>query len=392
MKQLAFVGLMILSLSGLFAQEGIQFEHGSWADALAKAKAEDKMIFMDAYTTWCGPCKWMTANVFPEEKVGEFYNKNFINVKMDMEKGEGPDLALTYGVRAYPSLLFINGEGELIHQAIGSRDAVKFVALGEEAMDPKKQIGPQMAKFNKGERDPDFLRNLTVVALDNYMPELGDISKAYFETQSDLLTKENTELIFKVTQKEDDPYFDHILKNRAHFNEVIGEEDVNGLFKNICMAGIFRQPSIDYDALGKRFGKYFSGEKTQEYLAETKLTYYFFVAEKTPDNEAKMFEAAEAYFDNFDVQNPRMINAVAWAFYEKTKDPDLLKKACKWAKKAVEISPEYTYMDTLAALCYANGKKKKAEKMALEAIEKGKENGEDVSGTEKLLEEIRSSK
>ena len=85
---------------------------------------------MDAYTTWCGPCKRMAAEVFTEPEVGRFYNENFINVKIDMEKGEGIELARQYDVYAYPTLLFINGEGELVHRGLGYQDFVQFYEPG----------------------------------------------------------------------------------------------------------------------------------------------------------------------------------------------------------------------------------------------------------------------
>ena len=68
-------GLMSLSIG---AQDGIEFFKGTWEEALAEAKAQDKIIFMDAYAVWCGPCKRMAATVFTDKKVGKFYNENFI--------------------------------------------------------------------------------------------------------------------------------------------------------------------------------------------------------------------------------------------------------------------------------------------------------------------------
>lgn len=94
----------------------IKFEHGTWAEIKAKAKAENKIIFMDAFTTWCGPCKWMVKNVFTNDTVANYYNSTFVNAKIDMEAGEGKELAIQYSIQSYPSLLYIDSNGEIVHR------------------------------------------------------------------------------------------------------------------------------------------------------------------------------------------------------------------------------------------------------------------------------------
>ncbi len=131
----ALIMMLGLATSGLKAQDtGIQFFQGTLAQAQAKAKAEKKLIFMDAYTVWCGPCKWMAANTFTDSEVAAYYNKNFINLKMDMEKGEGPGLARKYGVRAYPTLYFLNPDGTVAHQVMGGRGPDDFIKLGKSVI------------------------------------------------------------------------------------------------------------------------------------------------------------------------------------------------------------------------------------------------------------------
>lgn len=111
---------------------GISFQQGSWNEALALAKKEDKLIFLDISASWCGPCKMLKANTFPNSEVGEFYNANFINVAFDGEKGEGVTLARKYNVSAYPTLLFINPDGEIVAQIAGYRNPEQFIELGEK--------------------------------------------------------------------------------------------------------------------------------------------------------------------------------------------------------------------------------------------------------------------
>lgn len=86
---------------------------------------------MDAYTTWCGPCRYMSANVFTDQSVAEYYNAHFINLKMDMERGEGPTLSRRYSVMGYPTLLFINSNGEVKKRVMGGKKAAEFIALGQ---------------------------------------------------------------------------------------------------------------------------------------------------------------------------------------------------------------------------------------------------------------------
>ena len=122
MRGFALLILLILGLSQTYSQ-GIEFFHGTWEEALEQAQIQDKVIFVDAYTTWCGPCKRMSKAVFPNEKVGAFYNQNFINMKIDMEKAPGRKFLQKYPVSAYPTLYFIDSDGEVVHKTTGGRQA-----------------------------------------------------------------------------------------------------------------------------------------------------------------------------------------------------------------------------------------------------------------------------
>ena len=113
---------------------GIKFFQGSLKEAKAKAKKENKLIFIDCYTTWCGPCKSMAKKTFVNKEVGEYYNKNFICLKMDMEKGEGIKIAGNYSIEAYPTYLFLDSKGEVKHRDLGFIDATRFIEVGKTAL------------------------------------------------------------------------------------------------------------------------------------------------------------------------------------------------------------------------------------------------------------------
>jgi thiol:disulfide interchange protein len=115
--------------------DGIIFDQIRLEKAKKQAKKEGKMIFIDCYTSWCGPCKRMAATTFKEDEVAKLFNSNFINLKIDIEKDEdGADVARRYRVRAYPTLLIINGDGELVKQTVGFQTKDKLMAFAKSVL------------------------------------------------------------------------------------------------------------------------------------------------------------------------------------------------------------------------------------------------------------------
>ena len=118
--------LIFICMTWGFAQ-GIKFETGTWSEMLAKAKTENKLVFVDVYTQWCGPCKNVAKNVFPQQKLGDVYNEQFINFQIDAESPEGKEFVKQYPVPGYPTFFYINGEGVVINKAVGGMDVDGFL-------------------------------------------------------------------------------------------------------------------------------------------------------------------------------------------------------------------------------------------------------------------------
>jgi thioredoxin 1 len=142
MKKLLFIIPVIISLvlvakgydKPIVEGEGIKFHNGTWAEAVQKAKKENKLIFLDISASWCGPCKMLKAYTFPNSEVGAYFNKNFINVEVDGEEGEGIELAAKYHIRGYPSLIFIDKDEKVIEETAGYRPPDAFIGLGKSAL------------------------------------------------------------------------------------------------------------------------------------------------------------------------------------------------------------------------------------------------------------------
>lgn len=110
---------------------GIQFHKGTFKEALAIAKAENKLVLLDIYATWCGPCKKLKSTTFSNKEVGDLFNEEYINIALDGEQAEGAALAKLYKIKGYPTLLFINANGEIVKGTSGYHSPNELIALGK---------------------------------------------------------------------------------------------------------------------------------------------------------------------------------------------------------------------------------------------------------------------
>lgn len=211
-------------------ETAIQFETSSWKEILAEAKRSNKLIFLDAHTSWCGPCKVMKADVFTNKEVGELYNRNFVNAYIDMEKGEGPALQKEYEVRYYPTLLYINGDGAIVHKVVGSCSVEKFLQHGLNALSPTQNLKASKEAY---EKDPikkehvlDYLSNLgTAYEKKN----ANTIAIKYLESIAPRTwtSAENWAIIKNNLTDASSHIFATLVANQAEFQQLYGDEVVS---------------------------------------------------------------------------------------------------------------------------------------------------------------------
>jgi len=121
-------------------ETGIQFIEENWTKAVAEAKKQKKLIFIDAYTSWCGPCKMLKQNTFTDKAAGDFFNKNFVNIALDMEKGDGIAFAQKYQIAAYPTLLIMDADQKSVSVSEGYINPAQLIEFGKYVINkqPKK--------------------------------------------------------------------------------------------------------------------------------------------------------------------------------------------------------------------------------------------------------------
>lgn len=226
MRNYIFILLLAsFSFTGAFAQ-GIEFFHGTWEEAIEKAKAEDKIIFVDAFTTWCGPCKAMSANIFPNPQVGAYFNQHFISMKIDMEKDMGLQFKKSFPVSAYPTLFFIDYDKEVVLKAVGAKSVPDLIKLGESVMAKYDKSTKFEAAYIAGDRSFDLVYNY-VAALNKAGKSSVKISNDYLADQTDLTTPENLKFILEAASQVDCQCFELLEKYKTDIQKITSKEAVD---------------------------------------------------------------------------------------------------------------------------------------------------------------------
>ena len=206
-----------------FATAGLKFENNlTWAQIKAKAAKEKKMIFFDAYTTWCGPCKFLEEKVYTDASVAAYYNANYINVKFDMEDGEGLDLADEFEVTAYPTLMFFSADGKLVHKFVGAMKAPEFIQLGKDARDPARQYYTlKQTVIDHKAGTADFVK-WTEMAEELEDADRGAVASDWLSTQDDILANAElakAALLFSDVTEE---HLGYLYQNQERIAELLG--------------------------------------------------------------------------------------------------------------------------------------------------------------------------
>lgn len=371
--------LLFLSYAGL--GQGVLFEGLKWQEALDKAKAEDKLIFVDAYADWCGPCKQMDKTTFPDADLGNFHNQNFINLKVNVEKGEGWDFAKNYHVKALPTLFYIDGDGKVVHKSAGMRSSVDLVLIGKEAIHPYANLKYFEDNYSKRKHEPEFLKTF-VILLKNLRLEGGvEMLDEYLRTQSTWESEETIPLIYEFAGLDlDNKKFKYMIEHKELFYKYVGEEKVDDRIKYAIEVnyGIY-----DKDELVKeKFLEYFP-VKGQRFIDDWKLRD---LLQKTNGKASEKFmDFAISYFDKYELYEWNQLNNLAWNIYEATSDKDRLRKAKEMAQRSVDLNSNFYNNDTLAAILYKLRDATGARIYALQAISEANKMGLDASNTKQLL-------
>ena len=349
---------------------GIAFFEGSYEEALELAKKEKKIIFIDAYASWCGPCKRMAKNVFTQDAVGDFYNEHFINLKLDMEKAEAEVFRKSFSVSAFPTLFYIDGKEELVHKLVGGQDGAGLISAGEVALS-KLDVSKDLAKeYEEGNRDPEFVLEY-VIALNASGKNSLPVANKYLMSQKDLNTDFNLKFIYEANTACDSRIFTLFEKRKESLESMFGEEEVQEKIASACKATVRKAIEFESEDLleeaKEKYKRHYSKKEAGSFALNADMDYSY-----AQGNLEGAMSAAEKLTKSYYKGNAEAKYELAKKMMRmKENDLSFVKLIMKIAESSTEDSDELRYWSYYHSLLVKFGENEKAEEV-LSKIEKMK--------------------
>lgn len=392
--------LWVVIATGAWAQ--IDFSRKSWADVLADAKQQRKLIFVDVYTTWCGPCKMFDSQVFSSRTVGKQFNSHFINYKADAERG-GLTIARTYNVSAYPTGLFINGDGQLVHSFVGFRPVEVFQEEGKQAF-RKTPDGMKMLlytnAYESGERSGLLVRELLQLHR-RYGQEYTPLADDYLKSlPTDSLSLPLNRLIaYENIDGIGNRAFEVVLDNRHDerfrtrgriavsqtLTRLIETKDEQGL--PALMAAVDRLEGEQAEtAKGDYRLQFYRGVKRwTKYAEEAERFVTAYVAPKLTE------QLRQQQPDEFQVVYYQLCD-IAWHVARETNSQKLIQTLANYVQQANQLTETYQATGACACLLYQLGQKEQALTLQEKAVLLAEKAGTDTQLYRDTLKRMQKGK
>lgn len=410
-----FLGLCLnnFSIAG-----SIQFYHIGVEDAKVLAQRENKLIFIDTYATWCKPCKQMDI-VFTDPAVGDFFNQNFINVKVNMDDHLGKEVSEEYDVVWLPTLIILDRQGNVKNKIDKLLSASELLQVAREVLQSGAIYAEQTLDSNPfnntvqiltEEEEKPFIDENNAPILYVYDErsssgrphimfheaylhmELMDgkqyqVAKKYLSTQSDWSTDKNVKFIFDFLRNTNSPEFEYLINNRALFEKVISADQIEKAIEIMVYQRLsygFPRPSLD-EAL--RLYGYINPNS-----AKSRAYSYFIQRLNVEQNYDQVISMSKEYLSDINPYDTDIMHLLAEVYFEEgLLDAKALSESLRWAEEAQIYDPENQHISFLLAKIYhLKGNKALAKSHCDRAISLARSKGMDTTEIMQLRRTLES--
>lgn len=435
MKRILFI-LFILPFIASAQKKGIQWTEGlSWEQVKQKAEKENKFIFLDVFATWCGPCKLMDKEVYPNDTLGNFFNERFISVRMQTDRtpndneqvkswySDAEAIARQFRVEGYPSFVFLNPQGIRVEMQSGYKSAAELIALGKTALTPGKKYDDPYAEYKillteykEGKRNMERMPYFLGIAISSDTAVFRQAIKEYTNycmtlKPEERYTKDNVQMwsnwALKSTTRafqffyKDGELIDRVMNQKGFAREVVArtiEQEIVWPFLREQSNGrvepggaILSGPDLtsdyseaDWKKLAKMIKKQYGASYVDKSVLNARIQWYMHNQNLNALSKWQLIQLKK--YPPPDIKRAAgMINSTAWGIFLNATDKRLLSEALGWTTKlANKDLAGSNLMDTHANLLYKLGRKQEAVEWELNAIAAAKSQSKKESMTQAL--------
>ena len=429
MKNYCFILIITLVSLNTSHSKGIDFHNDNLYEALQIAKAKGKYVFIDTYAQWCAPCKRMNK-VFDDPRVASVYNKEFVNVKINMEGRLGRHMLRKYDVVWLPTLLILDQEGNVKYRVDNEMKAEEMLQMAQQALDPNfnfqetplystspvvntvtnlpiskntntqsdekeeetvvgvKDVPTESEKIlyvldEKSTSDnPDILYHEAYLYMQLADPKMYKAADKYMSSQSNWATEKNVRFIFNFVENTKSKYFPFFCSNLLLFEKYLGKEKVRQNLEYI----VFTRLNSGYPRpnLAESIGLYKILDKDN---GEDRGYLYYLNGLKLDDNHIEFMKVAERYIR---FVNPFNV-AVLEGFIERklSLDQNELHDCLTFIDRALEKdnnNPELLLLKSKVQFQVNNYRK--ARKLAERALNEALERNSDTDKIEEMISKL----
>lgn len=324
---------------------------GTFDEAIAKAKAEKKLVFIDFWTTWCGWCKKLDKDTYTDDGVLATM-KDIICLSIDAESKDGAPIAKKYSISGFPTMVILEGDGSLRDQLVGFMPPAKFKEEIERVRADKGTVGDLRKQVDADAKNVDKHWKLA-----SKLKELGD-SKGFDAQMSEIKKLDPDGKSLPMHQAAFDATMQKVnelwqAEKGADSPAILKEFLAKETYPEILFTGYMTLGQI-YGGLGQVADKDGKADDVKKFAIESR--------------KAQMMAWKSVPAD----QLVDFGNQLAWSFYEAKDEISADDKAFALdvaTKVAARADKNAAVFDTVACVQFMNGKKDDAIKSIKHAIE-----------------------
>ncbi|MEO6166000.1 MAG: thioredoxin fold domain-containing protein [Chitinophagales bacterium] len=370
------------------AQSQVNFRDISYNEALEKSGTESKPVFMMCYTDWCGHCKKMKEEVFIDAAVADYYNANFVCIKINMEAGEGNGLRNKFAVKMYPTFIFLDKNGTTLYRLMGEFKPADFVEQGKNALTPEKQLPYLKQLFDNDPSNADKCYAY-LMAMRRGAMDYTSVSTKYFSTKPDsaLLNEINWKIIANGVTDINSSQFQFVLSHQKEFSTIASPGRVQRKIINIVTETM--APLVE----AKDTVTYFRKRPSAIAIRNDKVDSLVFMMDKEIYERTFNWKGYKnvtlAGANKYAWNDYHILHDMADVYLKNVTETEPLAQAAIWSQRATQLNPDYSGLILSARLFQKAGDKTTASNMAQQGKDLAIKNGWQHAEADQLLQQLQ---